>query len=83
MKAIHLRSHVGTDGVLSLKVPTEIRDSDLDVLLIVHPTGRRGERRMIDAAGWAAFVASTAGSIPDPTFRRPDQGEYEVRQELP
>ncbi len=31
---------------------------------------------------WAAWVRSMAGSITDPSFVRPEQGEYEVREPL-
>jgi hypothetical protein len=32
---------------------------------------------------WLAFLDKTAGSITDPTFERPPQGEYEQRDALP
>jgi hypothetical protein len=32
---------------------------------------------------WLAFLQKTAGTIADPTFERPPQGEYEQRDALP
>ena len=32
---------------------------------------------------WREFVMSVAGSIPDPSFRRHDQGRFESQEELP
>ena len=82
MKTIQLKSHVGPDGVLNLTVPTGIHDSDLDVLLVIDrdrgaSAGPTGPDR------WVEFVRSTAGSIPDPTFIRHEQGAFESREELP
>ncbi len=31
---------------------------------------------------WSEFILSVAGSIPDPSFRRHDQGTFEQRDEL-
>ena len=32
---------------------------------------------------WRKFILETAGSITDPSFVRPEQGEFEQREELP
>jgi hypothetical protein len=34
-------------------------------------------------AEWSAFIIATAGSITDPTFVRPEQGQIEERESLP
>lgn len=81
-KTITMKSRVGSDGVLDLKVPVGMTNTDLDVVVIVqtargpaHPPPSREE--------WARQVDHFAGSIEDPTFLRHEQGTYEARDELP
>lgn len=75
-----LSAQVGADGVLSLNVPMEPCDANKNVRVIVEtmdvPTVP------MDRAAWLRFVERTAGSISDPTFERPPQGDYEVRDPL-
>ena len=40
-------------------------------------------KKLMTQEEWAAWVESLAGSITDPTFERPPQGEFEVREEMP
>ena len=41
------------------------------------------EKPAVDENGWpAGFFERFAGCIDDPTFERPPQGEYEVRESL-
>ncbi|HSZ59787.1 MAG TPA: hypothetical protein VK797_29355 [Tepidisphaeraceae bacterium] len=82
MKAIQLQSHVGADGVLSLRVPTGIRDTDVDVIVVVD-RGNMTAGTAANPTDWAEFVRSTAGSITDPTFFRHEQGDFESREDLP
>jgi hypothetical protein len=37
MQTVTLRSHVGEDGVLRLDVPTELKNTDLEVVLVLQP----------------------------------------------
>lgn len=80
MKTIHLRSRSGPDGTLTLKVPTDSANAELDVLVTVSPAAAPGIPQT--DADWLRFVKSTAGSIQDPDFVRPPQGEFETRDEL-
>ena len=80
MKTIHLRSHVGADGVLALNIPTELTDTDLDVVIVVAPATSNGAPA--HTADWAEFINSTAGSIPDRSFIRHPQGIFEQREPL-
>ena len=81
MKAIQLKSHVGVDGVLTLRVPTGLRDSDVDVIVVVDGGGLAAGTAT-NPKDWADFIRSTAGSISDPTFFRHEQGNFESREEL-
>ena len=62
MQIITLKSHVGSDGLLKLQLPEELRDHDVTVTIQSNPSEE------INA------IKRTAGSIPD--LERPPQGEY-------
>ena len=82
MKTIELTSHVGEDGILRLELPIDMRDQDLDVLVVLNPVsgqapGARGEDL------WPpGLFASTAGAFREEPLEREDQGEYEHREPL-
>lgn len=79
MTRMVVHSRIGADGVLNLVIPIGKADADKEVQVTIDlpskPTMTQEE--------WRGFVLSTAGSITDPTFVRPEQGEYERREELP
>ena len=88
MESIQLRSHVGTDGILKLEVPLEVRDSDLDVVIVVQPRGSRPprqtepDREPRSELGWPeGFFERVAGAWKGEPLRREDQGEYEARDD--
>lgn len=78
MSPIFLTSKVGSDGVLQLTLPLGAADANQEVNVTIEPA-----RPTMSQEEWRKRVLSTAGSIPDPTFVRHDQGEYEERTELP
>jgi hypothetical protein len=73
-----LHSRVGPDGVLHITVPIGKEDADREVKVTIDPVPP-----LMTQEEWREFVLSTAGSITDPSFVRHEQGEYEVRDELP
>jgi hypothetical protein len=78
MTRIVLKSKVGPDGVLQLSVPVGPDEANREVRVVIEsgPPAMSQEE-------WRQWVEKMAGSIPDPTFRRHEQGDYEVREELP
>lgn len=79
MRSITLRSHVGSDGILRLQVPVELRDRDLEVIVTYQPLPNQDKSS--DDLGWPpGFFERTAGAIPD--LERPPQGESEERDSL-
>ncbi len=56
--------------------------NDREVKVAVEPTNVSETTQPSDSQAWLEFVQSMAGCITDPTFERPDQGEYEQRSEL-
>lgn len=81
MTRIELKSRVGPDGVLTLTVPVGKEDANREVMVTVQSLGEPSTTAF-DQAEWKRFVRETAGSIPDPTFVRHEQGEFEKREEL-
>jgi hypothetical protein len=79
MTRIVVTSKVGPDGVLHLTLPLEAADANREVQITVEPVGSP----TMSQEEWRQFILRMGGSIPDPTFRRHEQGEYEVRDPLP
>ena len=77
MAPIHLKAKVGPDGVLHLDVPVGTDEANHEVDVTVRPA-----RPTMTQEEWHKFIAETAGSITDPTFRRHNQGEFEQRDAL-
>jgi hypothetical protein len=74
MQAIKLESHVGSDGILKLELPTDLANTDLEVLIVFQPKQKRS---------WPpGYFDRTAGSLANDPIERPPQGEYEQRDEL-
>jgi hypothetical protein len=76
---IRRRCKVGEDGNVTVPVGRNEAGADVDVVISTIP--RPSLQTMTDDE-WRAFVARTAGSIEDETFRRHDQGELEDRLPL-
>lgn len=77
MQPVVIESRVGNDGVLNLNVPVGPEAANQAVRVTIEakpPSTSEEERRRI--------LLSLAGSITDPAFRRYEQGEYEIRDEL-
>ncbi len=66
MESIALRSHVGSDGILKLEVPTDLTDADVEVTVTLRPVASASEPEPRDQYGWpVGFLEKTFGSIPD------------------
>jgi hypothetical protein len=78
METIKLKAYVGSDGILKLEVPVNVKDTDLEVVVVMQPS-----ETLVDDLGWpAGFFEETYGSLADDPIERPPQGEYEVRDEM-
>ena len=77
MVSILIRSRTNPDGTLDLLVTTGIPESEVEVVLVVHTAQPESGRSWPEG-----FLEQVVGSIDDPTFTRPSQGQYEGRQAL-
>jgi hypothetical protein len=83
MTHLELRARIGPDGILTLKVPVGVANANREVNVIVEPADVTVERtKTVDHNEWVRFVDETAGAWMG-ELERPNQGELEIRDELP
>ena len=76
MKTISLKSRIGADGLLKIKVPTNEKEVDVDVVVIIQPENKK-------KSAWPeGFFDATYGSFRKEPLKRPPQGEYPDREPL-
>ena len=76
MKSIQLKAHVGDDGILHLDLPVDIRNQDLDIIIVIDEVNTPSDT-------WDdTFFEETAGSLADDPIERLPQGNYESREEI-
>jgi len=80
MNPIVVHSRVGADGILQLNVPIGAADADREVKVTIEATGLE-QQTNADQEEWRQFVLATAGAWQG-NLERPEQGEYEQRDEL-
>jgi len=79
---IEIKSRVGADGVLMIALPLGLSEANREVRVVVESTDASAPSSPRNREDWKQFVRSMAGCISDPTFERPEQGEYERRGEV-
>ena len=78
---IEIRSRVGANGILMIALPLGLSEANREVKVVVESTDDSASPFPPNREEWKQFVESMAGCISDPTFERPEQGEYEQRGE--
>lgn len=78
MDRMIVHSRVGADGVLNLVIPIGKAEADTEIQVTIEPLPRPA----LTQEEWRKFVLSTAGAWQG-DLERPEQGEYEQRDELP
>lgn len=83
MQSIKLRSHVGHDGILNLRVPVGLSETDVEVVVVVQDLSQRTSSSTPESLGWPSnFFEQTFGCFKDEPLERGEQGEYESRDQL-
>jgi hypothetical protein len=82
MGHVEIKSRVGADGILMVSLPLGLSEANREVKVVVEPIDGPAMRPTLSRSDWQDFVAGMAGCISDPTFQRPDQGDYERRGEV-
>lgn len=90
MISIQTKTRIGPDGRLMVEVPTPLRETEVEVMLVLQPVSSNGNgksplesRTTPEDLGWApGFFEETCGSFRDDPLERLPQGDYEVREPL-
>jgi hypothetical protein len=81
IQSIQLTSHVGKDGILKIQMPPEIKDTNLEVLVVFQllPTQ---EQEPTPSEWQPGFFEQVIGGWQGDALVRDSQGDYEVREQL-
>ncbi len=71
MQSIKVRQHIGQDGVLHLEIPTEVKDGDVEVVVVYQPIPKPEKRQ------WSADFLSTFGAWEGELVRAPQEEQPE------
>lgn len=83
MTRIELRTRIGPDGILTLSVPAGMSEANREVNVIIEPVEATDRQTAtMTPEEWERFVDETAGAWKG-DLKRPEQGEFEVRDQLP
>lgn len=63
METMKLRSHIGTDGILILQMPTEFKDTSVEVLVVVQPLTSEAVKPKYNAWGKLTTKKSIQAAI--------------------
>ena len=86
MSTLRGRSNIGPDGSLHIRLPGVGANTEVEYTLEFHaPAGNGSARTAVTprrktGAERLRSLGRVAGSIDDPTFARPGQGEFEKRE---
>jgi hypothetical protein len=62
MHRVTLRSHVGSDGILNLQMPSGVRDADVEVTVTVKDLSLTSQANQSEPRGWQPGFFELAGS---------------------
>jgi hypothetical protein len=75
MKTISVKSRIGSDGVLNLKIPTSEKEVDVEVVVVL-------QTKNISKSWPVNFFKKTYGSFKDDPISRLPQGMLQSREKL-
>jgi hypothetical protein len=76
METIRLKTHIGSDGLLRLEMPTDVKDVDAEVVVVYSVAQGTAP------SDWEQFVEETYGSLADDPLERPAELPLDVRDEI-
>ncbi len=75
MKTISVKSRIGSDGVLNLKIPTSEKEVDVEVVVVLQAKSK--------SKSWPDdFFKKTYGSLKSDPISRLPQGVLQAREKL-
>jgi hypothetical protein len=72
MHSVTLRSHVGSDGILNLQVPSGVKDADVEVTVTVKALSLASQANQLEQRGWQPGFFELAGSWEGESLVHPD-----------
>ena len=82
MRSILIRSRVGADGILHLDVPSDLAETDVEVMVILQPVSRPDLGRAGELAWPAGFFENVVGGWQGERLERECEGEHEERENM-
>jgi len=82
MRSILIRSRVGADGILHLDVPSDLAETDVEVMVILQPVSQPDLGRAGELAWPPGFFENVVGGWQGERLERDFQGEYEERERM-
>jgi len=83
MQTLTLKSHTGSDGMLHLKVPVSLTETEFKVTVRLQPIMSVSKPKTPEDLGWSpCFFERTAGAWEGEPLKREEQGSYEQRDAL-
>ncbi len=79
MKSVLIRSRVGADGMLRLEVPSELSETDVEVVVIMQPVSAPSTRVGSNGDWSPGFFQSVVGGWEGEPLKRELEGPYEIR----
>ncbi len=71
MQRIKVRQRVGADGILHLEIPTEVKDGEVEVVVVYQPVQKTEKRQ------WSSDFLSTFGAWEGELVRAPQEEQPE------
>jgi hypothetical protein len=83
MVTISAKGRVKDDGTLDLHVTTGLRETDVEVLLVLEPLALENERMVPSEGGWPdGYFEKTFGSFQENPMTYEPPPQFETREEL-
>ncbi|MBD2214707.1 hypothetical protein H6G27_33390 [Nostoc linckia FACHB-104] len=83
MHSIKLKKRIGADGVLHLDIPVGITDKEVEIMVIYQPLETPTQQKTPEQRGFLpGFFEEVIGGWVGEPLERPEQGDYEIREQL-
>lgn len=76
MQRIKVRQRVGADGILHLEIPTEVKDGEVEVVVVYQPV-QKTEKRQWSSDFLSTFGAWEGGLVRAPQEEQPERVSFE------
>lgn len=83
MQTIKLKTRTNPDGKLTIQLPPNVGNLELEIILVYQPVELEKPAKTPEELGWPpGFFERTAGCLADEPLVRYPQGEYEEREAM-